>query len=101
MHAAAGSEVTFNKGDLVGCKLNDVVNAYVITQVIRAERFYFAYCIFSHRHRFLVHDPETVFLICPEFNLDIEPDADMQRINAEMYDALDRLFGFAEEDTDD
>tara|TARA_R110001592_G_scaffold106933_3_gene299599 strand:+ start:137 stop:418 length:282 start_codon:yes stop_codon:yes gene_type:complete len=93
--------MTFSKGDLVGCKIDDAVSAYVITQVIRAERFYFAYSIFDKRHRFLVHDPETVFLICPQFNPDIEPDADMQRINTEMYDALDRLFGFVDEDTDD
>ena len=89
--------MTFSKGDLIGCN----GSAYIITQVVRAERFYFAYSIFSKRHRFLVHDPARVFLICPEFNLDIEPDADMQRINAEMYDALDKLFSLTDEDTDD
>jgi hypothetical protein len=93
--------MTFVKGDLIGCKDNGKANAYVITQVVRAERFYFAYSIFNKRHRFIVHDPETVFLICPEFNLEIEPDADMQRINAEMYDALDKLFSLTDEDTDD
>ena len=89
--------MTFKKGDLVGCKNKDAPNAYVITEVVRAERFYFAFCILTNRHRFIVHDPDNVFLICPEFNIDISPCDAMQKINTEMYDALDKLFGFADD----
>ena len=93
--------MTFKKGDLVGCKDKDVPNAYVITEVIREHRFYFAYSIFSKGHMFIVHDPVNVFLICPNFDVSIEPDPVMQSINTEMYDALDKLFGFVEEETDE
>ena len=93
--------MTFKKGDLVGCKDKDVPNAYVITEVVREHRFYFAYSIFSKGHMFTVHDPENVFLICPNFDVSIEPDPVMQSINTEMYDALDKLFGFVEEETDE
>jgi hypothetical protein len=93
--------VTFKKGDLVGCKDKDVPNAYVITEVVREHRFYFAYSIFSRGHMFIVHDPENVYLICPNFDVSIEPDPVMQSINTEMYDALDKLFGFVEEETDE
>jgi hypothetical protein len=93
--------VTFKKGDLVGCKDKNVPNAYVITEVVREHRFYFAYSIFSKGHVFIVHDPENVFLICPNFDVSIEPDPVMQSINTEMYDALDKLFGFVEEETDE
>ena len=93
--------MTFEKGDLVGCKNKDAPNAYVITEVVREQRFYFAFCIFNKSHRFIVHDPENVFLICPKFDLNIEPDSVMQNISTEMYDALDKLFGFVEENTDE
>jgi hypothetical protein len=93
--------MTFKKGDLVGCKSKNVPNAYVITEVVREQRFYFAYCIFSKDHRFIVHDPENVYLICPKFDITIEPGTEMQTINTEMYDALDKLFGFTEEETDE
>jgi len=93
--------MTFEKGDLVGCKSKNVPNAYIITEVVREQRFYFAYCIFSKGHRFIVHDPEDVYLICPKFDITIEPTAEMQAINTEMYDALYKLFGFDKEETDE
>ncbi len=93
--------MTFRKGDLVGCKDKDAPNAYVITEVVREHRFYFAYSIFSKGHRFIVHDPENVFLICPNFDISIEPDPVMQNISTEMYDALDKLFGFDSENTNE
>ena len=93
--------MTFKKGDLIGCKSKNVPNAYIITEVVREQRFYFAYCIFSKGHRFIVHDPEDVYLICPKFDITIEPTAEMQSINTEMYDALYRLFGFDSENTNE
>ena len=42
----------------------------------------------------IVHDPATCFMICPGFNPHIQPDHSMNTISTEMYDALDRLFGF-------
>ena len=93
--------MTFKKGDLVGCKNKNVPNAYVITEVVREHRFYFAYSIFNKGHMFIVHDPENIYLICPKFDITIEPDAEMQTINTEMYDALDKLFGFDSENTNE
>ena len=92
-----------NKGDLVGFKDTEPANAYVITKVVREDRFYFGYSIIFKRHRFIVHDPEKLYVICPEYDLDMEPDESMRTISTEMYDALDRLFGFAEssDDADD
>jgi len=93
--------MAFQKGDLVGCRDEDVPDAYVITEVIREQKFYFAFSIFNKSHRFIVHDPENVFLICPDFDINIEPDSELQRISTEMYDALDKLFGFDAKNTNE
>jgi hypothetical protein len=39
-------------------------------------------------------------MLCPEFEPDIKPDMDVISMGAEFYEALDKLFGFAEEDSD-
>ena len=46
-------------------------------------------------------DPVRHFLVCPEFDLDIRPDIDVVSMGAEFYGALDKLFGFNEEDSDE
>jgi len=92
--------MSFNKGDLIGFKLSNRVEAFVITKVVRKDRFYFAYSIISKRHRLIVYDPENCFLICPAFNVELEPDESMRNISTEMYDALDKLFNLADDDSE-
>jgi len=92
--------MNFEKGDLIGILKDDRAVAYVITKVVRKDRFYFAYSIITKRHRLVVHDPATCFMICPGFNPEIQPDYSMSTISTEMYDALDKLFGFADENAD-
>ena len=87
------------KGDLVGIKTNSGVDMLIITQVVRQERFYFSYSIYSKKHSLLVWDPECHFLVCSEVNKDIPPDFDSIRFSQNLISALDRLFGFI--DTDD
>ena len=90
--------MSFKKGDLIGILKDDRAVAYVITKVVREDRFYFGYSIITKRHRLIVHDPATCFIICPGFNPRIQPDHSMNTISTEMYDALDRLFGFFDVD---
>ena len=92
--------MSFKKGDLIGILKDDKAIAYVITKVVREDRFYFGYSIVSKLHRLIVHDPSTCFIICPGFNPQLQPDHSMNTISTEMYDALDKLFGFFDiEDT--
>ena len=90
--------MSFNKGDLIGVLKNDVAVAYVITKVVREDLFYFAYSIIKKKHNLIIYDPATCFVICPGFNPNIDPDDTMSSISNEMYDALEKLFGFFEED---
>jgi len=87
------------KGDLVGIKTNSGIDMLIITQVVRQERFYFSYSIYSKKHSLLVWDPECYFLVCPGVNKDIPPDFDSIKFSHNLILALDRLFGFI--DTDD
>lgn len=89
--------MSFRKGDLVGFRFSERVDAFVITKVVREQRFYFAYSVISNKHRLIVHDPENCFLICPEYDTHLEPDESMRNISTEMYDALDKLFSMAED----
>ena len=91
--------MSFKKGDLIGILDNDITSAYVITKVVRKDIFYFAYSIINNRHRLVVFDPHTCFIICPGFNPNIDPDDTMSSISTEMYDALEKLFGFFDNDT--
>ena len=91
--------MSFKKGDLIGILDNDTTSAYVITKVVRKDIFYFAYSIITSQHRLVVFDPHTCFIICPGFNPNIDPDDTMSSISTEMYDALEKLFGFFDNDT--
>ena len=86
--------MSFRKGDLIGILKDDAATAYVITKVVREDIFYFAYSIITNKHRLVIYDPQTCFIICPGFNPNIDPDDTMSSISNEMYDALERLFGF-------
>lgn len=90
--------MSFQKGDLIGILQDDITAAYVITKVVRDDMFFFAYSIITNRHRLVVYDPQTCFIICPKFNPDIDPDDSMSSISNEMYDALEKLFGFFDPD---
>jgi hypothetical protein len=96
--AIGGSWMSFEKGDLIGILKDDTAVAYVITKVVRDDVFFFAYSIVTNKHRLVIYDPQTCFMICPRFNPGIDPDESMSSISTEMYDALERLFGFFDAD---
>ena len=94
------SNFTFKKGDLIGINENDHIYAFIIVQVIRHNRFFYCYCMTTGGYHFVVYDPQYYFLLCPDFNPNIEPDIDVLSMGVEFYEALDRLFGFSEDDED-
>ena len=91
---------TFKKGDLIGINENDHIYAFIIVQVIRHNRFFYCYCMTTGGYHFVVYDPQNYFLLCPDFNPNIEPDIDVLSMGVEFYEALDRLFGFSEDEED-
>jgi hypothetical protein len=93
--AFMSSAYIFKKGDLIGINERDHVYGYVIAQVVRENRFFYCYCLETHAYHFLVFDQKFHFLWCPDFDPDIQPDIDILSMGVEFYDALDRLFGFA------
>ena len=84
------------KGDLVGIETGSGVDMLIITEVIRSERFYYSYSIYSKKHSLLVWDPECYFLVCPEVNTELSPDFDSIKFSQNLISALDRLFGFVD-----
>ena len=52
----------------------------------------------SNSFHFLVFDPSHHFLLCPEFNPDVEPDINVVAMGAEFYKVLERLFDFTNDD---
>ena len=95
------SEYIFRKGDLIGINSNNHLYPYLICQVIRENRFFYCLCLETDAFHFLVFDPSHHFLLCPDFNANIEPDIDVLSMGVDFYDALDRLFGFDDEDSAD
>ena len=95
------SNYTFKKGDLIGIDERGHVYAYVIVQVIRHNRFFYCYCIETQIFHFLVFDPKFHFLLCPDFNTEIDPDIDVLSMGVEFYEALDRLFGYTDDSDSD
>ncbi len=92
------SGYTFKKGDLIGVNERDYLYGYLIAQVIRDNRFFYCLCIQTGVFHFLVYDPKHHFLLCPDFNLDVQPDIDILSMGADFYKALDRLFGYDKEE---
>lgn len=88
------SEYIFKKGDLIGINERDHIYPYLITQVIRTNRFFYCLCLTTDSFHFVVYDPKYYFLLCPDFNPNIQPDIDVLSMGVEFYEALDRLFGF-------
>jgi hypothetical protein len=91
------SKFIFKKGDLIGVNERDHIYGYLIAQVIRENRFFYCLCINTGVYHFLVFDDQRHFLLCPEFDLDVKPDIDVLSLGVDFYQALDRLFGYAEE----
>ena len=94
------SKFTFKRGDLIGITERGHVYGYVIAQVVRYNRFFYCKSIETGEFHFIVFDPNQHFMLCPDFEPDIRPDMDVISMGAEFYEALDKLFGFAEEDSD-
>jgi hypothetical protein len=95
------SKFIFKKGDLIGVNERDRIYGYLIAQVIRENRFFYCLCIDTGVYHFLVYDEQFHFLLCPEFDLDVKPDIDVLSLGIDFYRALDRLFGYADEPSDD
>jgi len=83
----------------MGIKEKGHTYLYIIAQVIRHDRFFYCKCVSTGEFHFVVFDPSNHFLICPDFDPNIESDMDVVSMGAEFYEALDKLFGFAEEDS--
>jgi len=94
------SKFIFKRGDLIGISERGHVYGYVIAQVVRHNRFFYCKSIETGEFHFVVFDPERHFMLCPEFEPNIKPDMDVVSMGAEFYEALDKLFGFAEEDSE-
>jgi hypothetical protein len=90
----------FKKGDLIGINNGDFIEKFLIAQVIRHNRFFYCLCLDTQVFHFLVFDPLHHFMLCPEFDPDIKPDIDVLSMGVEFYEALDRLFGYIEDDED-
>ena len=93
-------DFTFKKGDLIGVNNGPHIEKFLIAQVIRHNRFFYCLCLDAHVFHFLVFDPVHHFLLCPDFDPGIEPDIDVLSMGVEFYEALDRLFGYIEDDED-
>jgi hypothetical protein len=91
----------FKKGDLIGVNNGAHIEKYLIAQVIRHQRFFYCLCLDTGVFHFLVFDPEFHFLLCPDFDPDVQPDIDVLSMGVEFYEALDRLFGYTDEDVGD
>jgi hypothetical protein len=90
--------VGIRKGDMVGFKTSGEPDMLIITQVIRQGRFYFCYSIYTKQHSLLVWDPECYFLVCEGVDPDREPDFASIEFNTNLIAALDKLFGFLDDD---
>tara|TARA_R100001086_G_scaffold163097_1_gene87927 strand:- start:341 stop:613 length:273 start_codon:yes stop_codon:yes gene_type:complete len=86
------------KGDLVGVETGCGVDMLIITEVVKPERFYYSYSIYSKKHSLLVWDPACYFLVCPEVNTELSPNFENIKFNQSLIMALDKLFGFFDPD---
>lgn len=87
------------RGDLIGVNNGSHIDAYIIAQVVRYDRFFYCKSLETGEFHFVVFDSRTHFLLCPDFEPGIRPDIDVVSMGSEFYDALDRLFGFNDEDS--
>jgi hypothetical protein len=91
----------FKKGDLIGINERGHIYGYVIAQVIRQNRFFYCYCLETKTFHFIVFDRDYHFLLCPDFDPTIKPDIDVLLLGVEFYEALDRLFGYTNDNDGD
>ena len=94
------SKFVFKRGDLIGVNIHDRICGFIIAQVVKHDRFFYCKSLETGEFHFVVFDPATHFLLCPEFDPDIRPDIDVISMGAEFYGALDKLFGFVDEDSE-
>jgi len=88
----------FKRGDLVGINEGGHMYLYVIAQIIRYNRFFYCMELSSGEFHFIVFDPDRHFMVCPNFEPSIQPDIDVISMGAEFYNALDKLFGFEDDE---
>ena len=94
------SKFIFKRGDLIGMTERGHVYAFLVAQVVRHNRFFYCKCLETGEYHFLVFDPAKHFLLCPDFDPSVRPDIDVVSMGAEFYEALDKLFGFTDEDSE-
>ena len=95
------SKFIFKRGDLIGVNNRGHIDGYIIAQVVRFNRFFYCKSLQTEEFHFVVFDPQDHFLLCPDFDPEIRPDIDVVSMGAEFYEALDKLFGFGDEDSSD
>jgi len=93
--------MNIKKGDLLGINEGEWMHTLVVAEIIREDRFLYCWSIQKKKFKFVVYDPEYHFVICPGFNTNIEADLDFYSDYKGLYDALDRLFGFEDDSTDE
>lgn len=89
---------------MVGARSGSDNKIFIITQVVKEDRFYFCYSLHTGLHSFLVWDPDCHFLICHDVDPYTEPDLEAIEVSTSLISALDKLFGLLEtddKDTDD
>ena len=94
------SKFVFKRGDLIGVNSDDHIYGFIIAQVVKHDRFFYCKSLETGEFHFVVFDPATHFLLCPEFDPNIRPDIDVVSMGAEFYGTLDKLFGFVDEDSE-
>ena len=94
------SKFVFKRGDLIGVNIHDHIYGFIIAHVVKHDRFFYCKSLEIGEFHFVVFDPATHFLLCPEFDPNIRPDIDVVSMGAEFYGALDKLFGFVDEDSE-
>lgn len=95
------SEFIFKRGDLIGINTRGHIYGFIIAQVVKYNRFFYCKSLSTGEFHFIVFDPGSHFLLCPDFDPDIRADIDVVSMGAEFYGALDKLFGYSDEDSDE
>ena len=78
------SKFVFKRGDLIGINNGDHIDAYIIALVVRYNRFFYCKSLETGEFHFVVFDPDSHFILCPEFDLDVRPDIDVISMGAEL-----------------
>ncbi len=83
---------SIKKGDLIAVNEDGHLYCYVVAQVIKKDRFFYCWSKSEKFFTLVVYDPARHFVLCPNFNPNIEPDINFLYAYRELAKALDRLF---------